>query len=218
MRLGKLVGGIAIAVIVFWGAVTPALAKEKVEGEFEATEGGKTTNVSQGSQQFKFGPFKLACLGASSTGEATMGKSKVLKDKIKWEGCTSGKGKGRAEAKFSTWEVEFNSNGTFTIVNTPKISIPAVSCVINLESGTVGEAEGKHNPITYKTVTPKKGEVAGRKVEIKAKVKVHEEEGGIGWEFNEKKVCGKLEETSGEDGTWKGTLVDEAVKGELAFT
>jgi hypothetical protein len=219
MRLGRWVAGVAVAAILSAVAVAPALAKEMVEREFEASAGGKTTNVSLGPQQFKFGIFKITCAGASSTGEATAGKSTELKDKVSFDECSTGKGKGKSEATLKAWEVEFFSNGTFEILNEPKISLPAAKCTIDVESGTVGEEELKKKPVSYKTVEPKKEEVKPRKLEIKVDVKpLHHEEDGIDWEYSEHKPCGKLEEVSGENGSWKGSLLDEAKEGELSIS
>ena len=165
MRLARITAVGAAVGCVFAAAAAPALAKkEEVPKEFEATVGGKTKDVSLGSQQFRFGPYKITCSSATSTGEATAGMSTTLIDKVSFSECVSGKGKKATPATMKPWEVEFDSDGLFEIVNEPKITIEAASCTIDIESGEVGEEELHHKPVTYKTREPKKGEVAPKKL------------------------------------------------------
>lgn len=207
MRLGSVKVGLLSTVIAFAVIVAPASAKkEEVPKEFEASKSGKTLDEGVGVQEFKFKPYTIKCTTAPSSGEVTEGKSKALVDKVKLGGCSYGK---KAEARVTPIEFEFLSNGMFKILNEVKFTLMASKCTILIEPQEVGEEESRKKNVTYAD--------KGTKLEIKTKIhlKEHGEEGGLSYEFG--KVCEKFEEPSGENGQYKGTLLDEVSEGTLGI-
>lgn len=211
-RLSILVS-VVVAGLGVSALAAPALAKEKTPQEFEASAAGKTKGVSLGRQEFRFKPlpFTIKCAEATSTGSIEATKSDTLLDKVTFKECKYGR---KGEARVTPFEIEFSSEGTFTIVNAPKITLVQLPCTIEIEEGqTVGE-EAKRPPVTFTN----KGEAPDRRLEIKTKVHPieHGEEGGIAYEFG--KVCSDFENKSGEGGIYSGNLIDEVVNGELAVS
>lgn len=208
MRIRTVGAGLLSTVIAFAIIVAPASAKkEEVPKEFEASKSGKTLDEGVGIIQFKFKPYTIKCTEAPSTGEVTEGKFTSFVDKVRLSGCSYGR---KAEARVTPIEFEFNSNGTFSIVNEVKFTLVASKCTILVEEQEVGEEESRKKNVTYAD--------KGSKLEIKTKIhlKEHGEEGGIAYEFG--KVCEKFEEPSGENGQLKGNLLDEVQEGILGIS
>jgi hypothetical protein len=208
MRLGRLSAGLLTSVIAFAVIAAPASArKEEVPKEFEASAAGKTAGVGTGIQEFKFKPYTIKCKTATSTGEVTEVKFKALVDKVKFEECSYGR---KAEASVNPIEFEFLSNGHFNILNEVKFRLIASKCTINVEPQEVGEEESRHKDVTY----------ANKGGELKIKTSVHlveeGESGGLAYEFG--RVCEKFEEPSGENGIYKGSLLDGLESGTLGIS
>jgi hypothetical protein len=128
-------------------------------------------------------------------------------DKVKFDECSYGR---KAEATVNPIEFEFLSNGHFNILNEVKFRLIASKCTINVEPQEVGEEESRHKDVTY----------ANKGGELKIKTSVHlveeGESGGLAYEFG--RVCEKFEEPSGENGIYKGSLLDGLESGTLGIS
>ena len=208
MRLGRLSAGLLTTVIAFAVTAVPASAKREIlPKEFEASISGKTADVAVGVQEFKFKPYTIKCKTATSTGEVTEGKLTALVDKVKYGGCTYGR---KAEATVNQIEFEFLGNGNFKILNEVKFRLIASKCTINVEPQEVGEEELRKKEVTYSK------DRSSLKIATDVHLTEEGQAGGLAYEFG--RVCEKFEEPSGENGIYKGTLLDTLEGGTLGVS
>lgn len=216
MRRMRLALGALVAVSALTLMVSPALAKkEEPVREFEASSSGTVKSTSLGIQQFTFSfaekfKYKIKCEEAKGSGEITPieGKATSFTDKIRFSSCTTSH---KGAVLISAFELQFNSNGTFTILNEPKVRIPTAKCVFVVDSQTVGE-ESRRKPVTYAN----KGEEAARKLEIKTKVQTSEHGEANGIEFEPERGCEEIPFKS-EGGVWKGNMLAELEGGTIGI-
>ena len=192
-------------------AVPAAAKKPEVIREFEASGSGKLASTGINEQKLVFkleehGAVAVKCEAASGKGEITTteGKATSFLDKVSFSGCFYKKKKNTIEedAKVSPVEFEFHANGLMTIKNEVKVKLPFALCTILVSPQTVGEEaleEHKKTPDSYASVN--------NRLEVKTKVRTHEEgeEGGIVFE-PEKAFC---EETAfkEEGGKYDGNML-----------
>ncbi|HTY97804.1 MAG TPA: hypothetical protein VMB91_12235 [Solirubrobacteraceae bacterium] len=200
MSRGRVAICALIAMFLFAALAGPAMAKKEYKKEFEASGPEvklETSKVGTGVYEIILPfeekghlakPYKFKCTELTkATGEihTTEGKAESFTDKVTLGGCKKGRGKFATLATISPIEFEFHANGTFSILNEPKIQYEE-DCYFVLDSGqTVGKEEveeGKKGPATYMQI----GQSAPNgvpQVEVKIKTRTHEEGEEDGLEY-----------------------------------
>jgi hypothetical protein len=212
MSRGRVAICALIAMFIFGALAGPALAKRVYKREFTASGTAKlvSSSTSPKGQEFVFsfdekGAIKFACSTAEGRGEVvpTEGVASSFIDKVKFAGCTH-PGRKHVPEKFEITpvELEFNANGTISILNEVKVRGP-LRCTIFLSPQTIGEEaveEGKKGPASYtQEGTPPSSKVA---VKIQTHTREAGEEGGFEFE-QEEGHCGEFKT---EGGKWKGMM------------
>jgi hypothetical protein len=216
-----------VAVFMFGALAGTALAKKEYKREFTASgsevkleTAGAGTSAYEFTLPFEekgkgFKPYKIKCTEvAKATGEihTTEGVAQSFTDKVTLGGCSKGKGKFFKLVTVSAIEFEFHANGTFSIVNEPKMILEE-DCTIILDAGQVvgGEEveEGKKGPASYVQIGQSAPEGIP-KVEVKIKTRTHEEGEADGLEYEGEGGGCENQEHKFEGGKFKGNFLVHA--------
>lgn len=207
-----------VAMFTFAALAASATAKKEVKREFEASGTAKLSSTGTGpSAQFNFpfeekGSIKVNCGTDEGKGEIvpTEGKAATFTDKVKFTGCnTRGPKKSIDPITIAPAELEFNANGTVSLLNEVKVTGP-FKCIVFLPPQTIGgEAveEGKKGPVTYHQEGTLGTESSKIKVEIRTHTHSEGEEGGFEFE-QEEGHCGEFKV---EGGKLKASMLVSAV-------
>ena len=111
MRHFKLSFGLAVVACSVAVAATPAMAHE-----FIASKAGKTHGITESTQLFRFGAFKIKCQKVSAKGLVAGGTTKTYATSIKFAKCLTSAKVGTHEIFLTTkWltplAVEYHANG-----------------------------------------------------------------------------------------------------------
>jgi hypothetical protein len=201
-------------------ALALALAAPTMAQEFIASATGPTRGVGISVQTFRFKPFTVRCARARSTGAVTATTFQTLADEVSFSRCTAL----RAGARFlSPMKLEFNAGGTARIASPVQIALRSIGCVINVPAQSVPRETGSNSlPVNYSLKFLMRRQrrfqemfPAGQEQLIAASRFASRE----GLEYTlEGGLCSELEETSGEEGSYSGELLDELVGGNLGIT
>lgn len=216
MSRAKVVICALVAMFMLGALAAPALAKKETKREFVASGTAKLASHSVGpSTTFNFvfeekGSIKVTCGLSEGKGEIvpTEGKATTFTDKVKFSGCSEkGPKKTSPPVTIGAAELEFNANGTVTLLNEVKFVLGA-KCNMFLGPQTVGaEAveEGKKGPVVYH----QEGEQPTSKLKVEIKTHTHSEGEEGGFEFEQEEGhCGEFKV---EGGKLKTSMVVEAV-------
>jgi len=213
MRRLRTTAGVIATVCAFGITAAPALAHEFEASATGATIGGDL--LKGGTQTFKLKPFTIKCTNAKSAGTATAPSSLTITDEVSYSGCTSF----GTSVKFeSPLKVEYNAEGTIKILDAVNIKIKAVKCVATIAAQSLPTEEVKSAPVNYsiKLFTKKGKKFEEEFPEGQKKLIIENKFRGLSYSLAGG-LCEELEETSGEAGSYKGSLIDEIAGGQLGW-
>ncbi len=227
MSRAKVVICALVAMFMLGALAAPALAKKEYKREFTASGAEvklETAAAGTGGYEFilpfeekgkGFKPYKIKCgeiTKANGEIKTTGGVSQSFTDKVTLGGCSKGKGKFFKPVTLSAIELEFHANGTFTILNEPKLVLEE-DCTFLLTAGqTVGAEEveeGKKGPVAYAQIGQSSPEGIP-KVEVKIKTRTHEEGEADGLEYEGEGGGCEGQEHKFEGGKFKGNFLVHA--------
>jgi hypothetical protein len=171
------------------------------------TKGGSGT---AGEQQFSFGAITVRCDAAKSTGIAT--PEKVL-DSVKFEKCAAEASIGGEEVALKAIfkgpvELGYTSEEGADLASGFAIQLKAIKCTIDVEPGEDLEYAYLENEVVSS------GKLKSFPSGLQHKLRFENELGGIA--FHSEGQCEAF--ANGDDGTYSGTLWDEVVGGDLAYS
>jgi hypothetical protein len=171
------------------------------------TKGGSGT---AGEQQFSFGAISVRCDAAKSTGIAT---PETVLDSVKFEKCTAAASFGAQKVALKAVfkgpvELGYTSDEDASLVSGFAIELKAIKCTIDVEPGEDLEYVYPENEVVSS------GKLKSFPSGLQHKLRFENELGGI--VFHAEGECEEF--AHGGDGTYSGTLWDEAVGGDLAYS
>ncbi|HTQ67337.1 MAG TPA: hypothetical protein VMI13_01465 [Solirubrobacteraceae bacterium] len=225
MSRGRVAICALVAMFTFAAQAAPALAKKEYKREFEASGPSvKLETRSVGTEFLWVFPIeehkavKVKCAGVEhGPGEITTTENKTqsFKVKVTYAQCkTKGQKGGHEEVTVSPIEWEFHANGTASVLNEAKFKLfqPGICTIILTPGQTVGQEEveeGKKGPENYRQIgkSPPEGLP---EVEVKTKVRTHEEGEEDGIEFEGEGSLCETGEFKLEGGKLKGNMIVSA--------
>ncbi len=225
------VGLIAI-VCAFAVTAAPALAKE-----FVASKLGNTRGTNVGTQEFKFGIFKITCEHAGEKGSVTALTSKTLYDVVKLGRCvTEAKIGGKPFFLKTTFrtpvDFEYHANGftetgaesesevALVAAGAVEVKVAAIKCVITWPAQTVPlkaerKPEEEYSSVLYSNEEAPTTRLGMFPTGFQKKLLISNELKGMEYSYTEGQ-CEEYEK-EGKSATYKGTLRDELVGGDLSI-
>jgi hypothetical protein len=235
--------GFAATLCVFALAAAPALgAKEfkasEVGKEFAPGETGKEKGAGKEIQDFKFGAFHILCEGAKAKGRVDFTMSKTLFLSVRYKPCYAlakvGNQTIRLQAKFKTaWDFEYHANGFAEIGSeneselklvkggSIEMTVPSIKCLIEVPAQTVPlKAESKPEK-EYSSVLFFNEEIAVPPTKkfpggFQKQLLIANELKGMEYELSEGQ-CEEFKKTEGKNSSYKGSIKDMVVNGNLSI-